>query len=397
MVSAVMFCLPGARSSGRRVSSRAQHGFARLPGRATIIQLPGEDTDRFCCWQSESAIASRSVFPVVSPRRRRRSGEFPERPPEMYRIGKTGGLGHIVERGAGADQQRLRAPDARVELPAIGSHPRRSLEGPAEVRLRQARQRRQMREVNALRQVRVQILDDALKLAGSQALGIRARLQWFGEQPRRDRSGQPVAIELRRWIGVIHRIGEQPDQGPEPVVRKAQPRRGGRVGVEFGGQPLAQHCKIEGQGGVLHEARVGAVAPNIHAGRREVHVPGHIADRTGPVLAQAWFAVASDLFQQNAEAGFGLVAQMMYHPARAMEFPDLDAHAVPSAPRHRQAQHILRQWRQTVGACLQDRTLRALRLSILARWLEKGSEPWSNEEVSDDAWDGWKRPQNYWF
>jgi len=73
----------------------------------------------------------------------------------MYRIGKAGGLGHIVERGAGVDQQRLRAPDARVELPAIGRHPCRSLERPAEVRLRQARQRRQMREVDALRQVRV--------------------------------------------------------------------------------------------------------------------------------------------------------------------------------------------------------------------------------------------------
>src|ERR1700676_3651408 len=36
----------------------------------------------------------------------------------------------------------------RVELPAIGRHPRRTLERPAEVRLRQARQRRQMREVN---------------------------------------------------------------------------------------------------------------------------------------------------------------------------------------------------------------------------------------------------------
>src|SRR6202040_3170457 len=100
--------------------------FAR-PVERLLSWRPGEDTVRFCGWQSESAIASSSAFSVVSPRRRRRSGEFPKCPPEMYRIGEAGGLGHIVERGAGADQQRLRAQDARVELPAIGRHPRRSL------------------------------------------------------------------------------------------------------------------------------------------------------------------------------------------------------------------------------------------------------------------------------
>ena len=62
--------------------------------------------------------------------------------------------------------------------------------------------------------------------------------------------------------------------------------------------------------GVLHEARVRAVAPYLHAGRREVHVSRHIADWTGLVLAQAWLAVASHLFQQNAQAGFGLVGQI---------------------------------------------------------------------------------------
>jgi len=52
-------------------------------------------------------------FSVVSPRRRRRSGEFPKCSPEMYRIGKAGGLGHIVERAlvsiSSACARRMRA------------------------------------------------------------------------------------------------------------------------------------------------------------------------------------------------------------------------------------------------------------------------------------------------
>ena len=111
--------------------------------------------------------------------------------------------------------------------------------------------------------------------------------------------------------------------------------------------------EIKGQGGILHEARIGAVAPHLHAGGREVHVPWHVADRARLVLAQTRLAGASNLFQQSAEAGFVLLAKMMRHPAGAMEFADIDAHAVPVAPRHRQAQHILRQEGHAVGTSQQ--------------------------------------------
>ena len=86
----------------------AQYGFARLSGRGNIaLPLCGRHCSilrlpvRICC----GIVIS---FPIASPRRRRRSGEFPERPPKMHRIGKAGGLGHIVERGAGDDGERGR-------------------------------------------------------------------------------------------------------------------------------------------------------------------------------------------------------------------------------------------------------------------------------------------------
>ncbi len=56
----------------------------------------------------------------------------------MHRIGKAGGLGDLVEREAGIDQERLSAPDAAAKLPAIWRHPGRGLECPVEVRLRQS-------------------------------------------------------------------------------------------------------------------------------------------------------------------------------------------------------------------------------------------------------------------
>jgi hypothetical protein len=147
---------------------------------------------------------------------------------------------------------------------------------------------------------------------------------------------------LRRRIAVVHRTAEKPYEGPDPIVGKPEPRRGGRGSVEFDGKPLAQHRKIEGQGGIPHEARVGAVAPYFHAGGREEHVPRHIADRARLVLSETRLAGGSGLVQKNIKAGFILVAKMVGHPSRAMEFADIDAHAIPFAPRRRQAQHILR-------------------------------------------------------
>lgn len=65
---------------------------------ATMVlrRLP-DGTVRFGCRQYDSATKLQLAFPVASPCGRRHFGEFPERPPEMYRIGKTGSFGHLVE------------------------------------------------------------------------------------------------------------------------------------------------------------------------------------------------------------------------------------------------------------------------------------------------------------
>ena len=90
-------------------------------------------------------------------------------------------------------------------------------------------------------------------------------------------------------------------------------------------------------------------------------MPGHITDRARLVLAQPRLAGAPDLFQQSAEAGFGLAVKMVGHPAGAMEFVNVDAHAVPVAPRRRQAQHIFGQRNQAVDAGEQRRMLQTLK------------------------------------
>src|SRR5258708_8891070 len=84
--------------------------------------------------------------------------------------------------------------------------------------------------------------------------------------------------------------------------------------VEFRGQPFAERHEIEAQGNVFEEALVGAEAPQIHACEREDHLPGHIADRAGLILAQTWLAVASALFHQSTVAGRGSLAPTQTQP-----------------------------------------------------------------------------------
>src|SRR5258708_12286130 len=112
--------------------------------------------------------------------------------------------------------------------------------------------------------------------------------------------------------------------------------------VEFRGQPFAERHEIEAQGNVFEEALVGAEAPRIHACEREDHLPGHIADRAGLILAQTWLAVASDLFHQSTEAGRGLLAQMITHAAPATAFTDCHTHPAPPPPPHPHTPHPLR-------------------------------------------------------
>src|SRR6476661_912831 len=87
---------------------------------------------------------------------------------------------------------------------------------------------------------------------------------------------------------------------------------------------FVQRREIQGEGSIPHVARVCTVTPYIHAGWREVHVPGHVANRAGLILAQPWLAGASNLFHKSTETGFGLVTQVMSHPAKAVEFADVD-------------------------------------------------------------------------
>src|SRR5260370_2794620 len=84
--------------------------------------------------------------------------------------------------------------------------------------------------------------------------------------------------------------------------------------VEFRGQPFAERHEIEAQGNVFEEALVGAEAPQIHACEREDHLPGHIADRAGLILAQTRLAVASDLFHQSTDTARGLLPHAVRPP-----------------------------------------------------------------------------------
>src|SRR5260370_15978729 len=105
--------------------------------------------------------------------------------------------------------------------------------------------------------------------------------------------------------------------------------------VEFRGQPFAERHEIEAQGNVFEEALVGAEAPQIHACEREDHLPGHIADRAGLILAQTWLAVASDLFHQSTEAGRRLVAPKMTQPGPATRISAVYDHARSRLTRQR--------------------------------------------------------------
>src|SRR5258708_9495677 len=109
-------------------------------------------------------------------------------------------------------------------------------------------------------------------------------------------------------------------------TRSSEKRRRGVAvtRVEFRGQPFAERHEIEAQGNVFEEALVGAEAPQIHACEREDHLPGHIADRAGLILAQTWLAVASDLFHQSTEAGPGLRAHNMTPPGPPTRFRDVN-------------------------------------------------------------------------
>jgi hypothetical protein len=65
--------------------------------------------------------------------------------------------------------------------------------------------------------------------------------------------------------------------------------------------------------------------------------------------------MTSDLFQDDAEAGMGLMAQMMQHGAGALEFRHIDGHAVPCALRHCQIEHVLRQAVLLIDLNIQNR------------------------------------------
>jgi hypothetical protein len=221
------------------------------------------------------------------------------------------------------------------------------------MRLREPCQGRQIRKLDTLGQVGLQMVDDAPKLPRRKATAVGSRrrrigLRWIGQEPRHDRSGQSITIELRRWIGVVHRVGQQLDQGPDAVVGKAQPRRGDRAGVDVRLQALAERRKIERQHRVLHEARVVAMAPHLHAGRGEVHVSGGVADGARLVGAQPRLTRTADLLQQRDEAGLLLVAELVGDQAGAMPFGDLHTHAVPRPLRYGEAENVFGQRRHSV-------------------------------------------------
>lgn len=67
------------------------------PVATMVLRRLADGTVRFGCRQSDSATKLQLAFPVAPPCGRRHQGEFPERSPEMYCVGKTCSLGHLVE------------------------------------------------------------------------------------------------------------------------------------------------------------------------------------------------------------------------------------------------------------------------------------------------------------
>ena len=134
-------------------------------------------------------------------------------------------LSHIFERGIVSSSIACARAECVLSSAAIGRHPGRSLECPAEVRLRQPRGQRGPAASSCARQV-----------------GVHSTTRWTWDDDSPSPPRQPPGARRRaapRWPRsvhrhrvastdqVIHSFGEQFDRGPDPIVGKAQPRRGG--------------------------------------------------------------------------------------------------------------------------------------------------------------------------
>jgi hypothetical protein len=121
----------------------------------------------------------------------------------MALVGKARGTGHVGQRWACVGQHRAGPVDPHVEMPAMRRQPGRALEGAAEMRGRQAADRRQLGQLKCLGQVGAHEIGHLSQLPGRQSalIGFARRVPVQPDEVEEERQGKAIAIGVRQRAG----------------------------------------------------------------------------------------------------------------------------------------------------------------------------------------------------